>query len=703
MIKERLLLDFNLKMKFSKIFFFILVLLNLQITFSQTLTIPPRQSNMLTGSQFTAVIAPLSLTARENSIYNEVISGNVPDFYRILVPVTSTAIIAAQTKSVTYYVIPDYLAVGSDADYFLCPMSPMLATKIADSIGCTLPTRKMVNDIYAQATLTMSPLTIPASATMTTVQAFAQHNGIVKNQRTTFIPTYSLGTLVSGDKKDVIISNLIYSTPNRVIIYGWHTSVGNPIQPMSNVHGDTYMDYSHGIRLVQNDVIYNNTPTSVKAILQSTLSALLSDEGVINPPEYPYGNPITFLSVPKSFAVLNKGNNTIEIKVKNDGQVTHYKIYTSTNGISFAAPVTIIKTALNISTVTVNQPCYIKIAAYNSTYSVTSATSEVLAAVPCNFQDSLLIVNGFDRVVTGNTFDFIRQHGGSAFSNNIYFSSATNEAIQDGLFNVSTYKAVDWLLGKESTANETFNTNEQTAASNYLKQGGNLFVSGSEIGWDLDQNGSAADQNFYNNYLKADYVSDAPNNQASSWYTSPKEISPVFAIIDTITFDNGSNGTYNVDYPDVITNISGSSTCLRYTSALNDHAGVCYAGLFPSGTLPGKLVHFAFPFETVYPSAKRNNLFKDVWHYFFSSVTTSINKNANYADVLVYPNPANDKLYLRANEEIKQIRIIDLQGREVIEYFADVEQINIETLTEGIYFIELTTSLGKVTKKFVKE
>jgi hypothetical protein len=690
-------------MKISKIFFSVIIFLNLQFAFSQTLTLPPRQSTMLTGSQFTAVIAPLSLTARENSIYNEVISGNVPDFYRILVPVTSTAIIAAQTKSVTYYVIPDYLAVGSDADYFLCPMSPMLATKIADSIGCTLPTRKMVNDIYAQATLTMSPLTIPASATMTTVQAFAQHNNLVKNQRATFIPTYSLGTLVGGDKKDVVISNLIYSAANRVIIYGWHTSVGNPIQPMSNIHGDTYMDYSHGIRLVQNDVMYNNTPNTVKAILQSTLSALLSDEGVINPPEYPYGNPITFLSVPKSFAVLNKGNNTIDIKVKNDGQVTHYKIYTSTNGISFAAPVTIIKTALNISTATVNQPCYIKIAAYNSTYSVTSATSEVLAAVPSNFQDSLLVVNGFDRVVTGNTYDFIKQHGGSAFNNNIYFSSATNEAIQDGLFNVNTYKAVDWLLGKESTVNETFNTTEQTAVSNYLKQGGNLLVSGSEIGWDLDINGTVADKNFYNNFLKADYVNDAPNGQASTWYNSVKEISPLFTLTDTLNFDNGSNGTYNVDYPDVITSINGSSTCLRYTSALNDHAGVCYSGLFPSGTLPGKLVHLAFPFETVYPAAKRNTLFKDVWHYFFSSVITSLNTNTINADVLVYPNPANEKLYLRSAEEVKQIRIIDLHGREVMSVTNDLKQINIETLTNGIYFIEITTSSSKITKKFVKE
>jgi len=94
-------------------------------------------------------------------------------------------------------------------------MSPIIATKIADSIGCTLPTRKMVNDIYAQAALKLAPLTIPASGTMTTVQAFAQHNGMVYSQRSASLTAYPLGTLTGGDKKDVVISNadLCYGKP----------------------------------------------------------------------------------------------------------------------------------------------------------------------------------------------------------------------------------------------------------------------------------------------------------------------------------------------------------------------------------------------------------------------------------------------------------------------------------------------------------
>jgi hypothetical protein len=259
---------------------------------AQVLNLPARNPAALNGTQFIATInSPnLSLTSRENMIYAQISTGNVPAFFRTLVPVTSTAVISGVTQSLTYYVAPDYLMVGCDTDYFLCPMSPMLATKIADLTGCTLPTRKMVNDIYGAATVKLSPSTIPPSNQMTTVPIFAQENTTIRGQRKAVMAAHPMGELTGGDKKDVVISNKIYLTANRVVIYGWHQSVGNPIQPMTNVHADTYMDYSHGIRLIQNAVVYNGNATTVKAVLQSsTLNTLLSDEGSMTNPWYPYG------------------------------------------------------------------------------------------------------------------------------------------------------------------------------------------------------------------------------------------------------------------------------------------------------------------------------------------------------------------------------------------------------------------------------
>jgi hypothetical protein len=464
------------------------------------------------------------------------------------------------------------------------------------------------------------------------------------------------------------------------------------------------MDYSHGMRFIQNAIIYNGSATTVKTILQSsTLNTLLSDEGVINPPEYPYGNPITTLSQPKSFAVINKTNNTLEIKVKNDPNASHYKVYTSTNGTTFSAPTTLVKSNLILSSLTPNQLYYIKIEAYNATYSITSATSELLASVPCNYQDSILIVNGFDRASTGNTYDFVKQHAGSIKANNKNCSSATNDAITDGLINLQTYKAVDWILGEESTVNETFSLSEQTLVSTYLQLGGKLFVSGSEIAWDLDYSGTVTDKNFFANYLKASYMSDAPNNQASTWYKSVNETSnSIFNFTDTVYFDNGTNGTYNVDYPDVITPVNGSTATIQFTNLNTNKSGIYFSGLFPSGTVAGKLVYLTFPFETVYNTTKRTSLMNDILTFFFvTSITTNIDA-LNVSDFILYPNPTKDIVIISSSIKASKVELFDLNGKLISEN-DNTEIIDLTRFPIGMYVVKIFTTTNCIVKKIIKE
>ncbi|MGZ3866018.1 MAG: T9SS type A sorting domain-containing protein [Bacteroidia bacterium] len=671
---------------------------------SQTLNLPSRSPSALTGFQFEATIASstLSLTNRENMIYSEVATGNVPNFYRTMIAVTSTATISGSTQSVTYYVIPDYLAIGCDTDYFLCPMSPMLATRIGNLTGTTLPTRKMVNDIWQTATVHMSPQPLPAGSQMTTVPYFAHHDSLVDSLRKTFIPPHSLGELTSGDKKDVVISNMIYTTANRVVIYGWHYTSGSPIQPMTNVHADTYMDYSHGIRLVQSSCMLNgSTPTTVQAVLQSsTLNPILSDEGVISQPYYPYG---VSLSTPQSFALLRNTSTSLKLIVKNDPQVTHYNVYKSTNGTTFGAPVKLAKTSLIVSGLTINQICYVKISAFDSVNNVSSSFSEVLSAIPSTQNDSILLVNGFDRAITGNTYDFVRQHGSSVLNYGKHFESCTNEAVTDNLLLLSKYRIVDWILGEESTANETFSNSEQSFVSAYLQQGGELFTSGSEIGWDLDHSGTTIDKTFYNNYLKASYVMDAPNNSAGSCYASLAQplSTSIFSFADTVKFDNGTHGTYNVNYPDVIAPLNGSLSDLRYTSSSSDIACVHFAGMFNGGTKNGKLVYIAYPFETIYTASERDSVMKGVLNFFYENPnqTTGI-KNVNSISCKVYPNPTSGNIIVEFSELAQteiEAEIFDLSGRSIKkQVFTPAQKILLENggLDDGTYLLKITAEKG---------
>lgn len=262
------------------------------ITSGQTLALPPRPAEALTREQIIRMLVPLTREAREDTLFRIILSGNIPDFLRALVPVSVSATVGDTCMTVTYFVTPEYLSIGSDERPLLIPMTPLLAQRLADTMGCTLPTRKMVNDIYAASTLKLPPAPIPPSAAMITVPAFIQHDSIVWTQRAPACATHPMGTLTGGTKKDVIVSNRIRNeikpgVPKPVVIYGWHRLDGSPIQPLYNGHGETYADYSHGIRLVLKTVVLNGTASTVRAILQSdTLCTLLSDEGVINHPRY---------------------------------------------------------------------------------------------------------------------------------------------------------------------------------------------------------------------------------------------------------------------------------------------------------------------------------------------------------------------------------------------------------------------------------
>jgi hypothetical protein len=233
----------------------------------------------LKGREFARSVTGLSLREREERILAEIKGGNVPPFLRALVPVT----VSNGAVKATYYVTPDYIGIGADEDYFLTPLSPATGQAIADMLGCCLPTTKMVDEIYASATLTLTPSPIPPSPAMTTVPVFLQHNEMIVSQREGKPPA----GLIAGHKKDVVISNKLLNTVGKVAIYGWHKSVSRPIQPLYTGHSDTWVDYSHAVRLVHRRIIVNGEVKTIEDVLANPqLAPLLSSEGVMRKLRY---------------------------------------------------------------------------------------------------------------------------------------------------------------------------------------------------------------------------------------------------------------------------------------------------------------------------------------------------------------------------------------------------------------------------------
>ena len=241
--------------------------------------IPVRSAHAPTGSQFAGSIAKMDAHQREQAVLSEILAGDLPDFLRKLVPVElETKLANGRTVTATIFVMPDYLAIGSDSDFLRMPMNLHSATAIAQRFGFVLPTRKIVDAIYNQSAYHFAPAPMPAGPLMTSTQYYRTHNAAIdRESKARGIP---MGALVSGHKKDVVLTNRLVKMEGRIAIYGWHRSAGAPIQPLSTVHGACYEDYSHGIRLVSRTALIDGVPTPIDDILRdSKLSKVLSDEG----------------------------------------------------------------------------------------------------------------------------------------------------------------------------------------------------------------------------------------------------------------------------------------------------------------------------------------------------------------------------------------------------------------------------------------
>jgi len=304
---------------------------------------------------------------------------------------------------------------------------------------------------------------------------------------------------------------------------------------------------------------------------------------------------------------------------------TGYRVYTSQNGYGFGSPVAISgigNTQTVLTGITPGQPVYIRVASVNA--GGESLPSEVVAAsATMGNANHILVVNGFDRqqrsispaeTNTGltlfyrakpwksNNYDYVVQHAMALAATNHTFDSCANEAVTLPLLN--QYDTVIWCLGQESTSDSTFSASEQSLVTSYLSGGKNLFVTGSEIAWDLDFSNNG--RNFFRNTLGCQYVEDAAGTSNVSGGSG------VFGSIGALTFGTAAakNNTqyppanlspYPVDFPDVISPANANaSAVLKYSNGKS--AGVRYV----NGS--AKVITLGFPFETITSDLKRAQL-----------------------------------------------------------------------------------------------
>lgn len=235
------------------------------------------------GSEFIAANRGKSLSQWETSAVALVQTGGSEPGWP-LVPVQTVSRDGKHTG--TFFVTADYFAIGIPEDYVRLPLTPVSAQRIANAKGMLLPTSKMVEDIWRSGTkLTPEPMIPNKGANLT---QYADHSFVVDTQLRSAQGLHPSNATVpiSGHKKDVILSNIW--KPGKVVIYGWYRPDGTYIQGKSNIHGDFYVDYSHGIRFVSPTMVVDGQNMNVEDVLKSpTYAGVLSNEGPLLRTRYP--------------------------------------------------------------------------------------------------------------------------------------------------------------------------------------------------------------------------------------------------------------------------------------------------------------------------------------------------------------------------------------------------------------------------------
>ncbi|GJQ62556.1 MAG: hypothetical protein SCALA702_16090 [Melioribacteraceae bacterium] len=326
-----------------------------------------------------------------------------------------------------------------------------------------------------------------------------------------------------------------------------------------------------------------------------------------------------------------------------------------------------------------------------------------------NTYPKMLIVDGFDRYLGSASFklpvhDFNTDYFVAVTVNDsIVISSCANEAVEMDSVDLKEYDYVVWFVGDESTELQTFSANERLEASQYLENGGNLFVSGSEIGWDLDNAHSGtepSDTLFYRHYLKSDYINDGSSNMSLASGMAGTGFEGVSAAIGTI---------YPEDYPDDIEPINGAVAIMEYNQVrepgVTRKAGVAYSGTFGNSSEISNMIYISFPFETIGVFSQRRILMQKVLEFFGNPATDLEELNQIPLEFSLsnnYPNPFNPttKINYTIPESGPVTGVVyDVLGRKV-ETLVSQEQTaghysinwNASRLSAGVYIFRLNSS-----------
>jgi hypothetical protein len=278
-----------------------------------------------------------------------------------------------------------------------------------------------------------------------------------------------------------------------------------------------------------------------------------------------------------------------------------YRLHASKDGTTFAVEGSLIAASETSTVVAATDERCFKVSAVDDR-GVEGGESPAYGIASSPTGSPVLVVDGFVRT-TGRQTDpahaLAALVGRSVATSGHPYETASSRAVRDGSVSLAGAKAVVWMCGDQSTLDAALDRVEEHALVAFLEAGGKLFISGSEIGFDLTRkDGSPDDKAFFQDYLGGVFGGDAAKSHDVTGLPGP---------FQDLAFSFGGNGSaYGVPYPDFFTAGKNATLVLHYGDGSG--AGLVCEGALGAGKARAGVVYLGFPVETVEPRASRDTL-----------------------------------------------------------------------------------------------
>ena len=267
-------------------------------------------------------------------------------------------------------------------------------------------------------------------------------------------------------------------------------------------------------------------------------------------------------------------------------------------------------------------------------------------------QPSVLVVD--DKNNTSPHYDY----SGIMKKANIY-SALWQTDVQGLPASLESYESVIWMTGDDRRT--SLSSDEQQLIQDYMDDGGNLVLMGSNIGFDLVEDGSFEDSLFYTHTLHSNYICDSTNATIIMWKQNEPLTNGLFLYVN----ENGVDSK-----PDVIEPMDGGETIFNWVPGYT-----CAGFKYENPLNQAKLVYFPFSLsDTDEPiPGTFEKLFENIYEWFIgpTHVADELYVNNSPASFRLwqnYPNPFNSSTEIKYQIPVDghvKIEIIDLLGRHV--------------------------------------